>query len=513
MPKGTQFTHEDRLKNIPLPTHGGRYAVVSHQFIIDATKAELLKSGYEIKTALYKSNNNGEVAQGVYELTYGNDPDMSLMFAWVNSYDKSLRFRCAIGAIVNESNNMIVAGDMANYGRKHMGDAKEQVKDHIESQIALAVSYYSALVHDKKNMKNVIVTDEKRYEYFGLLALKGFLTVNQLTVMKEEIKDSDFTYSDNKHDLWNLYNHALYSIRTSHPRNWMDQQKDLHKITRKMFLKNAVSYNPNQITLDQAINEATVVPSIPADELDLQDLQDVQHELDKGIKDLVDDDWSIDKAKEVEFPQQIEATEEEANELLHGVDNTGGLENAADEEADMIKNEEIIDEKEEEDENLDLFVKQFCDEVSSELDESRCKLIPADLYDEDNPEYEDWVYEATGIVTNEETVVLIHKSVNLTGLDDEVSGIVDSAGNLIELIDPKEEEDVFNAIADVIKPETSEVNELDDFTTEEQVEEQPEQLNLDDFLEDEPVNETVAEEDDEKDKSNDELLELPDFDF
>jgi hypothetical protein len=426
MPKGTQFTHEDKLKNVSLPTHGGRYAVVSHQFIIDATKAELLKTGYEIKTTLYKSNNNGEVAQGVYELTYGDDPDMSLMFAWVNSYDKSLRFRCAIGAIVHESNNMIVAGDMANYGRKHMGDAKEQVKDHIESQIALAVSYYSALVHDKKNMKNVIVTDEKRYEYFGLLALKGFLTVNQLTVMKEEIKDSDFTYSDNKHDLWNLYNHALYSIRTSHPRNWMDQQKDLHRITRKMFLKNAVSYNPNQITLEQAINQAKVVPSIPADELDLQDLQDVQDELDQSIEETIGEPISetesiVREMLDDDMSSCPEATEEEANELLHGVDNTGGLENAADEEADMIKNEEIVKER--------------------------------------------------------------------------------------------EEEDVFNAIADVIKPETSEVNELDDFTTEEQVEEQPEQLNLDDLLEDEPVNEVVVEEEDKDDKSNDELLELPDFDF
>jgi len=76
-----------------------------------------------------------------------------------------------------------------------------------------------------------------------------------------------------------------------------------------------------------------------------------------------------------------EATEEEANELLHGVDNTGGLEpehnpvslrvrddkieqfddetgevirnealdNLADEEADMIEKEEIIEEREEED--------------------------------------------------------------------------------------------------------------------------------------------------------------------
>jgi hypothetical protein len=82
-----------------------------------------------------------------------------------------------------------------------------------------------------------------------------------------------------------------------------------------------------------------------------------------------------------------------------------------------------------------------------------------------------------------------------------------------EIVKEREEEDVFNAIADVIKPETSEVNELDDFTTEEQVEEQPELLNLDDLLEDEPVNEVVVEEEDKDDKSNDELLELPDFDF
>tara|TARA_R110000868_G_scaffold402872_1_gene679621 strand:- start:1377 stop:3029 length:1653 start_codon:yes stop_codon:yes gene_type:complete len=39
-----------------------------------------------------------------------------------------------------------------------------------------------------------------------------------------------------------------------------------------------------------------------------------------------DEDWSIMKAKEVEYPQQIEeATEEDAAEMLYGVDNSGGL--------------------------------------------------------------------------------------------------------------------------------------------------------------------------------------------
>lgn len=449
MPKSTQFTHEDRLKSIPLPTHKGRYTVVSHEFIIDTTKAKLQKSGYEVKQTFYKSNISGEVAQGVYHLTYGDDPDMSLMFAWVNSYDKSLRFRCAIGALVEVSNNIIIAGDMANYGRKHMGDANDHVKTHIEGQIDTAVSHFKALVHDKNNMKNVTVTDQKMHEYYGHLALKGFLSVNQLTVMKNQMIDADFTYSSNSNDVWTLYNHALHSIRSAHPRTWMEQQKDLHKITKKLFISNAPAYNPNQVTLQQAIDEVETV-TIPADEVNLQDLQDVQDELDKKIeemveetmsettsiaKEMLDDDMSSCPDEEdlitpdadsngAQFPQAVFDAAEEWEESV--------MNNKADEEADMIKNEEIIEER--------------------------------------------------------------------------------------------EQEDIFNSIADVIRPKTSEVNELDDLTVEKQVEETEEQeLDFDGLIEqaeeaeivEDVVEETEVsdEESSESDESNDELLELPDFDF
>ena len=88
--KRSTLTTQDYLTNAPLPEATDSYTVIPHGMIIQNTKDILTKKGFEIERELYRCNPGAQVAQGIYHIKYGNDPDMSMMFAWSNSYDKSM---------------------------------------------------------------------------------------------------------------------------------------------------------------------------------------------------------------------------------------------------------------------------------------------------------------------------------------------------------------------------------------------------------------------------------------
>lgn len=262
MPKNVIITDANDLANVALPNHGKRYTVVSHKFIIDETLAQLAANGFIIDKEEYCRNLNGEVALGVYHLKYGNDPDMGLMFTWANSYDKTMRFRCAIGAHTYVSEARLIAGDMSNYGRVHTGDAKQQVQDHIKTQIQGANSYFASLVKDKDKMKEITLSETQVAELMGVLYFQeNVLTSSQLINVKEEYKKPSYTYSTPEDSLWSIYNHIIVGLKKAHPKTWMEQQKNLHALVDSRYLMNAVISNsvpevdPNQTSLIDQIEE------------------------------------------------------------------------------------------------------------------------------------------------------------------------------------------------------------------------------------------------------------------
>lgn len=264
MPKNVIITDAQDLASVPLPQHGGRYTAVGHKFIIDEVLNQLQSNGYQLKAETYTKNLNGEVALGVYHLNHGTDPDMGLMFAWSNSYDKSMRFRCAIGGHVLASGSSVIAGDMSNYGRKHMGDAKEQVKEHISDQIRGASSYFTALLSDKNRMKTIMLSDTQIAELMGILFYRDeYITSSQLINIKAEHKKASFDYNAAPNSLWTIYNHIVLALKSSHPKTWMEQQKNVHAIIKQRYFNMSSQpvveeVDPNQLDLVTQAEELTV---------------------------------------------------------------------------------------------------------------------------------------------------------------------------------------------------------------------------------------------------------------
>jgi hypothetical protein len=257
MPKNVVSTDATELGSIPLPQQTKTYTVVSHPFIISETLEQLKLNGFEVDSEEYSRNLSGEIALGVYHLTHGNDPDLGLMFTWANSYDKSMRFRCAIGGFVHISGSRMIAGDMSNYGRIHTGDAKDQVQEHIKSQIESASSYFSALCNDKDKMKDIILNDEQVAELMGILYFQAnALTSSQLITTKEEYRKPTFTYTTGADSLWTIYNHCILALKKSHPKTWMEQQKDLHKVIKARFLEATAPVTPTTEVEEEVVDPA-----------------------------------------------------------------------------------------------------------------------------------------------------------------------------------------------------------------------------------------------------------------
>jgi hypothetical protein len=238
MPIKTEFTTEQRIRQAALPAHGKSYAVIPHGYVIDETKRELAAAGFTISNELYKTNLNGEVAQGVYHLNYGNDQDMGLMFAWSNSYNKMMRFKCAVGAQVFVCMNGMVSGDIGNYARKHTGTALSDATQTIQYQISKAKEHYDNLVADKETFKQIILTKKEQASIIGqLYADQEILTLSQVGIVKHELDSPSHAYNAPIDSAWSLYNHITLALKDSHPMRYLSDHQKVHTF----FLSNLSS--------------------------------------------------------------------------------------------------------------------------------------------------------------------------------------------------------------------------------------------------------------------------------
>ena len=371
MPQKSLITSEQSLKVVSLPQHGETYTVVSHGYIIDETRRQLEDHGFEIKTEIYNSNINGEVAQGVYHLNHGDDPELGLMFAWANSYDKTMRFRCAIGGYVFVCSNGMIAGDMSNYGRKHVGEAKDEVKSHIMQQVTSAQNYYDELVKAKEKMKNITVSDSDIALLMGRLYFTdSTITSSQLIIVKNQFKTPAHDYGADEDSLWTVYNHITFALKQSHPKTWMEDQKALHKVIKELFLSKLETENidPNQLSLLDQVNETVETEDIidmasPEIEEVIEEVEEAEQAnvedttLDENISFSLDDylgetnqEDVVDEISNVEEVEEVEEVEVEVEPEIK-TDETGLF--IIDEEVEEATKENVVNLDAEEDNDWD----------------------------------------------------------------------------------------------------------------------------------------------------------------
>jgi hypothetical protein len=228
MPKKIQDCTKAHLISIDLPVHGDSYTVISHESVMDYAYTELANAGFGIVQEEYRATADGQIAQGIYKLQYNSDPELSMMFAWTNSYNKQVRFKCGIGAYVNQTGTVMVCGDMGSWARKHTGSADEETIQTIKDQIANAQMYYDQLVSDKEAMKVISMNKRRQAQMLGILfAEYQILTTEQASMIRNQMDRPSHVFADSN-SLWAFYNYVTTALQHSHPKTWMEDQRVLH---------------------------------------------------------------------------------------------------------------------------------------------------------------------------------------------------------------------------------------------------------------------------------------------
>jgi len=228
--------------------------------VIEGSIKNLNKLGFTITRESYRANINAKVAQGIYHLAHSSAPsdsEMGMMFAWTNSYDKSIRFQCGIGAHVFVCANGLIHGDLSSYSRKHTGTANADIALSIATQIGLANNKFTQLVKDKNDMKDFKLSVTQQSELLGRLFVEEkILDSQQISIVKSEIEDPSFNYGVDPDTAWMFYNNVTHALKKTHPRNWMDHQSQFHSFMSGILLnvhtpqpKDLANTNP---TIDEA---------------------------------------------------------------------------------------------------------------------------------------------------------------------------------------------------------------------------------------------------------------------
>lgn len=215
------------LTGAALPAKTQTYTVISHNFVITTILQTLQNYGFQVESEEYRCTANAQVAHGVFHINYQGDPELSMVYSFSNSYDKSLRFRAAIGARILVNNAYMISED-DHWKRKHTGTSDQETADIIEEHIKNAQSYFDQLATAKEAMKAIEIDRDTFGATVGRLLFNGFLAIDQVSLVFREYNSPSFQYAHGKNNLWTCYCHIMYALKQAHPSKWMQSQVGIH---------------------------------------------------------------------------------------------------------------------------------------------------------------------------------------------------------------------------------------------------------------------------------------------
>lgn len=225
-----------KLMNAPVPQKTDSYTPIAHATIIKNTANSLQANGFKTKNIRYRSSTDGLIGSGEYHLQYGEDPEMGLMLAWQNSYNKQITFKYAIGAHVFVCANGMVAGDLASYRRKHTGTADADALEYINQYIKDASKIFTTLIEDREMLKKHELNLRQTSEMMGRMFLfNQIITSTQLNIIKRELDSPTYDYGVGPLNAWAIYNYATHAFKEDNPKSWIKRHTDLHKFFRMEF--------------------------------------------------------------------------------------------------------------------------------------------------------------------------------------------------------------------------------------------------------------------------------------
>lgn len=230
-----------------VPEQTRTYKPISHEELMELTLESIHQSGYKLATQQYSVAEDGLVANGKYTIANVADKEMQLQVAWQNSYNKKVSLKFALGTRIMICSNGMVSGNYGSFKSKHVGDIQTVAPTSITEYIKKGSSAFTQLQKDRELFKQYEATDQVRAELLGRMFIQDeLITSTQLNIIKRELNKPTYDYGA-EGSLWDLYNHATFALKGSHPSNWMSAHSNLHT-----FFNNVIS--PSSDTIDTPLS-------------------------------------------------------------------------------------------------------------------------------------------------------------------------------------------------------------------------------------------------------------------
>jgi hypothetical protein len=226
--KGTRATTEAELRAVPLPEKTKTYTVIPHGEVIDRVKSDLEKNGFEILECEYSEQTEGQIALGKVYIKSDRDPDMGMLFTWQNSYNKRVKFLCAVGGFIYDNIPSLLGSEDMSWERMHTGTADVEAWTVTEQLIEGASDFFDKIITEKETMKSMDLSVEDYGCIMGALYFEhSLITSTQASAVKNERNKPEHTYTD-EDTLWGLYKVLMYGIDGMDITKWVKSQQKLH---------------------------------------------------------------------------------------------------------------------------------------------------------------------------------------------------------------------------------------------------------------------------------------------
>lgn len=278
------------MSSTELPLKTDSYTPISHNTIDEKTREILDSIGFQLSKTYYRTSPDGQVGQAEYHLIYGNDPDMGLMVAWQNSYNKMVSFKYAVGAHVMVCSNGCVAGDLGAYKRKHTGTADQEAFEVMRNYLSQAKEIFDKLVSDKEHLKKISLESSEMAAILGRMFIHNeIITSTQINIIKREMQNPTHDYGVPVNNAWSLYNYTTFAFKEDNPKNWMKRHIDLHKFFSDNFGIESVEFTPTTPVVEQAeIFSDLSFEEIVEESVELTHIEKTEPKVESYV-DLLDD--------------------------------------------------------------------------------------------------------------------------------------------------------------------------------------------------------------------------------
>lgn len=228
MPKKVGYKTLNDLLSAPIPSATKSYTPISHQLAIDTIKSKLDDYSYEVEQSIFRANENATQAYGYFVFRACTDPEIKGVYAFQNSYDKTMRFTGAVGVQID--NDAIVICNSQTHMRKHTGAAFLDIDEGIDSQINNASVDVNTILTRKQEFSEVNISKIEYGRLVGEMLIQDILMPDQATAAarawpknpgRQAIQINEIT-------LWEAYKAISKCVQLTTPMNWMKNLTNLY---------------------------------------------------------------------------------------------------------------------------------------------------------------------------------------------------------------------------------------------------------------------------------------------